>query len=116
MLDPLAKLLLANDLEPDSFTEAAAGEAIFRGEVPAGNVMQTWVSVAKAAAETKYWPIIRGGADDIQEQTECDPASILAAVPAGSIREILKPRMKERLMSFRGMIPELPAPAAAAFS
>ena len=116
MIDSLAKLLLANDLDPDSFTEAATGEAIFRGEVPAGRVMQIWANLAKASRETKYWPIIRGGPDDIYEQTECDPASILANVPVGSIREILKPRMQERLLSFREMIPELPASAAAAFS
>jgi hypothetical protein len=106
MIDLLAKLLIENGLEPDSFTTSATGEAIFRGEVPAGRVMQTWVNVAKSAAETKYWPIIRDGSDDIHEQTERDPASILTAAPVGNIREILQPRMQERLNSLREMMPE----------
>jgi hypothetical protein len=51
MIDLLAKLLIENGLEPDSFTTSATGEAIFRGEVPAGRVMQTWVNVAKSAGQ-----------------------------------------------------------------
>src|SRR5689334_20546792 len=68
--------------------------------------MQTWLNLAKAAAETKYWPLIRGGVDDFHEQAESNPGSILAAVPEGSIREILKTRTVERQQSLAEMIPE----------
>ncbi len=60
MIDLLARVLATNGLQPDSFTTSAAGEHIFRGEVQAGRVVETYLKLAKAFAETKYWPIIRG--------------------------------------------------------
>jgi hypothetical protein len=59
------------------------------------------VKLAKAAPETKYWPIIRGDMHDLPEQSQSDPASILSSAPAGSIREILQPRFNERRESLR---------------
>jgi hypothetical protein len=105
MIDSLAQQLIANGLEPDAFTTSTQDEAIFRGEVPAGRVMQTWVNLVKASIETKYWPIIQGDPDDSHEQNQRDPASILAAAPAGNIREILQPRFQERIESLSEMIP-----------
>jgi Domain of unknown function (DUF4253) len=96
MLESLSKVLVANGLGPDSFTASAGDEKIFRGELPAGRVVETWMKLAGAASETKYWPIIRGALEDDHEPVECDVDAVLAAVPAGRIREILKPRMEER--------------------
>ncbi len=106
MIDLLARVLATNGLQPDSFTTSAAGEHIFRGEVQAGRVVETYLKLAKAFAETKYWPIIRGFAGDIHRQPERDPASILASAPAGSIREILAPQIEERREALAEMLPE----------
>ena len=64
------------------------------------------MKLAKAASETKYWPIICGALDDDYEPVECDTDAILAAVPTGSIREILKPRMEERRQGLSEIMPE----------
>jgi hypothetical protein len=106
MIDSLAKLLIGNGLDPESFAASVADETMFRGEVPGGRAMQTWVNLAKASAETKYWPIIRGGPDDIYEPNNLDPTAILAAVPQGNIGKILRPRFEERRDELCEMIPE----------
>src|SRR5689334_3584614 len=106
MIDSLSKVLVANGLNPDSFTASADDEKIFRGELPAGRIVETWMKVASAASETKYWPIIRGALDDDHEPVECDADAVLAAVPSGSIREILKPRMEERREVLTEIMPE----------
>ncbi len=54
--------------------------------------------------------IIRGEPDDIYEQTDRDPAAILAAAPLGTINEILRPRVEERQNTLREMMPELGEP------
>lgn len=110
MIDSLAKLLIENGLEPDSFTSSNGKEAIYRGEVPAGRVMQTWVNLAKAAGETNYWPIIRGAPDGPLARTERDPESILASVPTGDVTEILRSRFEARRSSLRQMMPEFVEP------
>ena len=51
MIDLLARVLATNGLQPDSFTTSAAGEHIFRGEVQAGRVVETYLKLAKAFAE-----------------------------------------------------------------
>jgi hypothetical protein len=107
MIDSLVALLRTNNLEPDAFVPGDADQRIFRGEVAAGKVMQTWMNLAKGAMETKYWPIIRGDPDDLHEQTGRDPAAILAAAPLGNIREILRPRFEERRESLAQMLPEV---------
>jgi hypothetical protein len=109
MIDSLAKSLVANGLQPDSFTASRTGEGIFLGELPAGRVLETWIKLANAARETKYWPIICGGTGDLHEQVECDPASILASAPSGTIREILQPRMQQRRELLASMSPEFAA-------
>jgi hypothetical protein len=106
MIDALSKVLVTNGLNADSFTASADDEKIFRGELPAGRVVETWMKLAKAASETKYWPIIRGEAEDYLEPSECDADAILATVPVGSIRKILQPRMEERRESLVEMMPE----------
>jgi hypothetical protein len=110
MIDSLARVLIENQLDPDAFAALESGGDIFRGEVAAGRVMQTWVSLAKAAAETKYWPIIRGGAEDLPELEDRDPAEILAAAPPGNISEILQPRFQERVSDLREILPEFREP------
>jgi hypothetical protein len=106
MIESLSKLLAANGLNPESFTASAGDEKIFRGELPAGRVVETWMKLARAASETKYWPIIRGARDVDHEPVECDTDVILAAVPTGSVREILKPRMEERREQLSEIMPE----------
>lgn len=106
MIESLSKALVANGLSPDSFFASASDERMFRGELPAGRVVETWMKLAKTASETKYWPIIRGALDDDHEPVECDADAILAAVPNGSIREILKPRMEERREQLSEIMPE----------
>lgn len=105
MIELLAQVLATNGLQPDSFTPSEADERIFRGEVQAGRVVETFLNLAKAFAETKYWPIIRG-VSDIHRQPKRDPATILASAPAGSIREILEPLTKERREELAEMLPE----------
>ncbi len=107
MIDSLAKLLIGAGLEPDTFTAAGGDEGIFRGEVRAGKVFETWANLAKGARETKYWPIIRGVSGESFEQIERDPVEILAAAPVGPIHEILRPRADERRESLRAMMPQL---------
>jgi hypothetical protein len=106
MIDSLSNVLVAHGLNPDSFTASAGDNKIFRGVLPAGRVVETWMKLAKAASETKYWPIIRGALDDYHEPVECDADAVLAAAPAGSIREILKPRMEERREALAEIMPE----------
>lgn len=106
MIESLSKILVANGLNPESFTASADNEKIFRGELPAGRVMETWMKLARAASETKYWPIIRGALHDDYEPIEFDADAILASVPAGSIREILKSRMEERRQDLSEIMPE----------
>ena len=106
MIESLSKILVANGLSPDSFVQSDDDEKIFRGELPAGRVMETWIKLAGAASETKYWPIIRGAVDDDYEPVECDADAILASVPTGCIREILNPRMEERREQLSEMMPE----------
>jgi hypothetical protein len=106
MIELLSKVLVANGLNPDSFTPSSGNEKIFRGELPAARVVETWMKLAKAAPETRYWPIIRGALDDYQEPVECDADAVLAGVPAGSIREILQPRMEERREALAEIVPE----------
>src|SRR4051812_39049462 len=105
MIEVLSRVLVANGLRPDSFTSSVGDERIFRGELPAARVMETWMKLAGAASETKYWPIISGALDDAHEPVECDIGSTLA-VPAGRIREILKPRMEERREALAQIMPE----------
>jgi len=105
MIESLSKVLVANGLDPDSFTASDADERIFRGELPGGRVVDTWVRLAGAAAETKYWPIIRGAPDEDHEAIDFDAKEILAAVPVGGIREILKPRIEERRESMVEFVP-----------
>jgi Domain of unknown function (DUF4253) len=106
MIDSLAKALLSNGLEPDSFKPCAPDERIFRGELPAGKSVETWVKLAKAAVETKYWPIIRGGVGDDHEPVDCDAEAVLAAAPSGGIREILEQRTQERREGLASFMPE----------
>lgn len=106
MIESVSKLLAANGLNPESFTATVSDEKIFRGELPAGRIVETWMKLARAASETKYWPIICGGRDDDYEPVECDADSILAAAPIGSIREVLKPRMEERREQLSQIMPE----------
>jgi len=106
MIESLSKILAANGLNPELFTASAGNEKIFHGELPAGRVVETWMKLAKAASETKYWPIIRGTRDADYDPIECDADAILAAVPTGSIREILKPRMEERREQLSEIMPE----------
>ncbi len=106
MIDSLSKVLVANGLAPDSFIASAGDERIFCGELPSGLIVETWMKLAAAAPETKYWPIIRGAPGDDPEPVECNPDEILAAVPTGSIREILNPRMEERRESVVEIRPE----------
>jgi hypothetical protein len=106
MIDSLSKVLVANGLNPDSFTTSAVDEKILRGELPAGRILETWMNLAKTASETKYWPIIRGALPDYDEPVECDADAVLAAAPAGSIREILKPRMEERREALAEIMPD----------
>jgi hypothetical protein len=106
MIESLSKLLAANGLNPESFTASTGDEKIFRGELPAGRVVETWMKLAAAASGTKYWPIIRGARDDDHEPVECDTDAILATVPTGSVREILKPRMEERREQLSEIMPE----------
>ena len=49
MIESLSKVLIANGLDPDSFIASAGEEEIFRGELPAGRVVETWMKLAKAA-------------------------------------------------------------------
>src|SRR6516165_4495381 len=105
MIDSLVQLLASSGLRPEFFTMAGADEVIFRGEVQAGGVVETFMKLAKGFTETKYWPIIRG-ISDIPRQGERDPAEILATVPAGNIREILEPRIQERRETLDQMLPE----------
>jgi hypothetical protein len=105
MIESLSKVLVANGLDPDSFTASAADERIFCCELPPGRVMETWMKLAKAASETKYWPIIRDALDDYDEADERDANAILAAVPQGNIREILKPRMEQRRKNLAPIMP-----------
>jgi hypothetical protein len=109
MIDSLTRVLIENELDPDSFTAPEKCLDVFRGEVAAGRVMQTWVSLAKASAETKYWPIIRGSLDDIHELKDQRATEILAAAPAGKIDEILHPLFLERKNSLCAMLPEFDA-------
>jgi len=51
MIDSLLKVLVANGLNPDSFTTSAGDEKIFRGELPAGRVVETWMKLARTASE-----------------------------------------------------------------
>jgi hypothetical protein len=82
MVDSLAQLLLANDLNPDTFTAAGDGRDVFHTTVPAGSrSMDKWVSLAKSAKETKYWPLIIVDGEDQFLNAEHDPATILAATP-----------------------------------
>jgi len=106
MIESLSKVLVANGLGPDSFAATAGDEKIFRGELPAGRVVETWMKLARAASETKYWPIIRGAPDEDHEPVDCDVDAILGAVPAGRIREILKPRMEDRRQALAQLMPE----------
>lgn len=107
MTDSLAKLLIANGLQPDSFTSSDFSGDILRGEIPAGRIVPTWTNLAGGFPETKYWPIIRGGLDDVYDEPRRDVAEILAAVPLGGIREILRPRMLERMTTYEELLPEL---------
>ncbi|HTI71649.1 MAG TPA: DUF4253 domain-containing protein [Candidatus Limnocylindria bacterium] len=107
MTPSLSKVLAANGLSPNSFFASASNEKILEGELPAGRVVETWVKLAGAASETGYWPIIRGSLDDVYEPIEGDADAILAAVPTGSIREILKPRFEERRESLSEIASEL---------
>ncbi len=52
MIDLLARVLATNGLQPDSFTASTAGEHIFRGELQAGRVVETWLKLAKASADS----------------------------------------------------------------
>ena len=106
MTDSLSRALAANGLNPDSFVAATSDENIFRGELPSGRVVETWMMLAKAASETKYWPIIRGRIDDDHELVDCDAGAILAEVPNGSIREILRPLMESRREQLSEIMPE----------
>jgi hypothetical protein len=68
--------------------------------------MPTWVSLANASKATKYWPIIRGGPDNIDAMKDRDPATILAAAPVGNIDEILQSRFQDRKNSLSEILPE----------
>lgn len=106
MIEVLAKLLIESGLDPDSFQPCGNDEGIFRGEVQGGRVMETWVKIANGATQTKYWPIIRGDPDDVHELRQGDAASILAAVPSGTINKILQSRFEERRNSLQEMVPQ----------
>jgi hypothetical protein len=112
MIDSLAQVLASSGLRPESFTVVGADEGIFRGEVQAGRVVETYMKLAKGFPETKYWPIIRG-ISDISRQGERDPAEILASAPAGNIREILEPRIQERRETLDQILPEFAFAAVA---
>jgi hypothetical protein len=107
MIDSLARLLTENGLEPDSFTPSDGREAMYRGELPAGQVVATWVRLAGGFKETGYYPIVRGGSDDAHAPIERDAGPILASVPAGVIGEILRPRFEARRDSLCEMMPDL---------
>ena len=69
--------------------------------------MEKWVQLAKGANETLYWPLIVAGDPESVMTSEHDPAAILAEVPAGDIREVLDPLVRERRESLVQMIPDL---------
>lgn len=107
MIDSLAQVLAANKLEPDAFTPYREDERIFRGEVEAYQVFQAWRNLARAAKETNYWPIIRGGDTEIHSVPERDPDSTLACVPEGSLREVLQAQIEERRQELAAIFPEV---------
>jgi len=116
MIEPLANVLIANRLDPDSLNPAGAGGTIFHGQLPPEKAMLRWVNLAKASAETKYRPIIRGDEDGVPDQPRREPADILAAAPAGDVREILKPRLQDRIKQLLEMRPQFPDRAKAALA
>jgi len=112
MTDELAQILSANSISPDLFSARTPDESVIDGVVPCKGILDLWAKLAKAATESKYYPIIRG-ADDYLPEIERDPAEILSKVPAGSVRELLLPRLRERASSIEGFIDELPERAKA---
>lgn len=106
MNEILSKLLQANHIAPDTFAPSKGNDLLYYGEVRE-NVFECWSNIARAFPETGYWPIIRGGAGDMKDPNDCDPASILADVPTGNIRELLALRFDERIESLNEMFPEL---------
>ena len=106
MIDSLSKLLIENGLDPEVFTPSEPGESSYRAELPAKDLLKLWASLAKGSKETKYFPIIRGPAENIYETPDVDPAAILAAAPPGDIRTVLRPLFEERRDSLTAMMPE----------
>jgi hypothetical protein len=95
MIDALAKVLSANELDPDSFVPVPDRRDILYAPVLAG-AMSKWVAIAKAAKETKYWPLILVGESDGLFSQGHDPAAILSAAPAGDVRQVLEPLIQQR--------------------
>ncbi len=104
--DALARAIRDAGLDPDACVPSAAGGGVLRVDVPAGRSLPAWAELAKAAPSTKVWPIIRGGAGDVEE-TAHDPAAILAAVPAGDARQVLRPRFEAERAALAEMSPEM---------
>jgi hypothetical protein len=106
MKESLSRALVANGLNPDSFAAVTPGENIFRGELPGGRVVEIWMNLARSASETKYWPIIRGEIEHDPHLVECDADAILAEVPNGSVREVLKALTEQRQEQLSEIMPE----------
>jgi hypothetical protein len=109
MTDPLAAALAANNLSPESFQSSGGDETVLNGAVPYQGILDLWVKLVKSFQETGYYPVIRGAAEDhLPDALDHDPAAILAAAPAGNVREVLMPRLRERVESFEAFVDELP--------
>jgi len=105
--DSIVAALKAGGLDAEACVPSVAGGAVWRVEVPQGHAFATWAAIAKAATETKVWPILRGNTGDVPEAVARDPAEVLAAAPLGNVRDVLGPRMEARRASLRDWIPEV---------
>jgi hypothetical protein len=100
----ISRIFKSVDEEMSDFKALRYAPNVMEGTVRGRGAVKLWTALRDCFDRTGIWPIIRGDLTD-DEEFEHDPQATLAAVPGGSIRQLLAPRWREELENLQTFLP-----------
>jgi Domain of unknown function (DUF4253) len=107
MHQTIHQILQTHSIDPTK-AKPSAHPGVTNINIPGKSALPVWQSIRARFGETGIWPIFRGDANEEFEEYTQDVEETLANVPAGSVAELLAPRLAERVQFFSQLIPDLP--------
>jgi hypothetical protein len=109
----LAQALIAHHADPATFRPHPDIPNALRGSVPRADAETLWLALRAAFPTAGLWPVLRGKSAAAIDTEPVDLDTALAAIPAGSVRDLLTERFAQRVAFFRNMTPLTDHPAFA---